>query len=250
MAWDIVYRTDEVEDDYFLDFTALEANESPISQGGVWVTPSPNVGMQVRLSADTTTRICCETGSTPDYDDSTSFVVEGFPGDQRVDAVLYRQAGYFPPLPDPNHEMEVHVGFEEVSGGKRCVELGFNTAGGYFIAGFDGNLTSWQAPPDGIMSSPWSAAATGLGSAPADGDLFRMELNRSAKTIKCWQNSVLIIDLQWNDTAIVTSAAQAVLNALGGGAGLGGLRRPGAGAIEGAWGWRSVRISSTLLGEP
>ena len=130
---------------------------------------------------------------------------------------------------------------------KRGVEFGFNYAGGYFIAGFNGDLISWASPPDGNLSSPWYSAATGLGSAPADGDVMRVELNRAAKTIKCWQNNTLVIDLQWNDTTQVTSAAQDVLNNLGDGAGLGALRRIGGDAIGGAFGWRDMLISETLL---
>ncbi|MCW5657427.1 MAG: hypothetical protein KIT60_06970 [Burkholderiaceae bacterium] len=243
-------------DPYTLDFTALGSNESPISQGGVWTNASsgtggnaalaPNQSMQIRLSADSTTRICCETGATSDYDDSLSFV-PGFSGNQRVQATIYRQSGYTPS--STNHEMEIHVGCASFGNNdKRGVEFGFNYAGGYFIAGFDGDLVSWDAPPTGVMSSPWYSAATGLGSAPADGDVMRVELNRAAKTIKCWQNSTLVIDLQWNDLTHVTSAAQAVLNALGDGAGLGALRRIGGDATEGAFGWRDILISSTLLG--
>lgn len=239
--------------DYSLDFTALGANESPISQG-VWTNATtgtggnsplaPNVSMQIRLSADSTTRICCETGATNDYDDSLSFV-PGFPGNQRVEARFYRASGYAPT--STNHEMEIHVGCASYgTANKRCVELGFNYAGGYFVAGFNGDLVSWQAPAGGNMSSPWYTAATGSGTSPADNDLFVMELNRSAKTIKAWQNTTLVIDLQWNDLTHVTAAAQSVLNDLGNGAGLGALRRVGGDATEGSMGWRSIHITSTL----
>lgn len=250
--------------DYYVDFTAIGANESPISRGGIWTNASsgtggnsplaPNNSMQIRLSTDGTTRICCETGETADYDDSLSFV-PGFPGNQRVQATVYRAAGYTPT--ETNHELIMELGCMSwnVSPGvnhKRSLHLGFNYAGGYFVAGFNGDLISWDAPPNGNMSSPWTAF-TGLGSPPANNDMFRAELNRTAKSLKWWQHRagndpVLVIDLQWNNTAQVTSAAQAVLNALGSGAGLGALRRIGSDAVEGAFGWRDILISETLLG--
>ena len=244
--------------DYYVDFTALGANESPIVLGGLATNAStgtggnaalsPNQSMQVRLSADGTTRICCETGATNDYDDCL-FFVPGYSGNQRVVATLYKQSGYAPPT--TNHEMQIHVGLSSSGyANKRGVELGFNYAGGYFIAGFDGDLVSWDAPPTGVMSSPWYSAATGATPTPTDVDVFTMELNRTAKTIDAWVNATKVIALQWADTSMVTSAAQAVLNALGSGAGLGGLRRIGADATEGAFGWRDFRISPTLLGAP
>ena len=232
----------------FFNFAVFSA-ENPLSAGGIWTNASagtggnaalaPNQSMKVRLSDDSSTMICCEQGSTNDYDDSLGFV-PGFPGNQRVTAVIYRKAGYTPTV--TNHEMIIELGCVSYgTNNKRSVHLGFNYAGGYFVAGFNGDLISWDAPPNGNMSSPWTAF-TGLGGAPADGDVMRAELNRAAKTVKMWQNNTLVIDLQWNDTAIVTSAAQAVLNDLGDGAGLGALRRIGGDAVEGSVGWRNVRI--------
>lgn len=258
MGGNIAYRP--FPTDYYLNFTALGSNESPISQGGIWTNASagtggnaalaPNNSMQIRLSADGLTRICCETGATADYDDSISWV-PGFPGNQRLEATVYRAAGYAPS--STNHELLMELGcVSYATNNKRCVHLGFNYAGGYFVAGFNGDLISWDAPPNGNMSSPWTAF-TGLGSPPADGDVFRAELNRAAKTVKWWQQRagnepVLVVDLQWNNTSQVTSAAQAVLNNLGDSAGLGALRRVGGDATEGAFGWRDILISRTLLG--
>lgn len=244
-----------VSGDYYVDFTALTANETRVSLGGLWTNSVDGTGgnaalasnrsMQIRVSTGGP-RICCETGATNDYDDSLAFL-PGYAGNQRVEATVYRAPGYAPS--STNHELEIHLGCVSFSGvNKRCVEIGFNYGGGYFIAGFNGDLVSWDAPPTGNMSSPWYSAATGSGSAPADGDVFRAELDRTAKTIKCWQNSTLVISLQWANTAQVTAAAQTVLNALGDGAGLGALRRIGADAVEGAFGWRNFRLSSTLLG--
>lgn len=239
---------------YSVDFTALTANESPISRAGVWTNAStgtgdnaalsPNNSMQIRLSANGTTRICCETGATNNYDDSLS-VVPGFPGNQRITATIYRQAGYTPPT--TNHELAMELGVIAYAvNNKRSVHVGFNYAGDYFVAGFNGDLVSWDAPPTGTLSSPWYTAATGAGSAPVDGDIMIAELDRTAKTVKVWQKragvSTLVISLQWNNTAQVNAASQAVLNALGNSAGLGALRRIGGDAVEGAFGWRSVLI--------
>lgn len=241
-------------DTYSVDFTSLTANESPISLGGVWTNDvqgtggnfaaTPNTSMQIRLSADGTTRICCETGATNDYDDAFS-VVPGFPGNQRVEATVYRQAGYAPSdaIPQVNHEIEIFVGTVVNSdGGKRGVEIGINDAGDWFVATFDGSLTSWQTW--GLTYEAEVSEAD-----PLDGDVIRVELDRTAKTIKAWQNDILRINLNWNTTtAQVTPALQTVLNNLGDSAGFGGLRRIGAAAVEGAFGWRDILISSTLLG--
>lgn len=242
--------------DYYVDFTALGSNENPISRGGVWTNASsgtggnaalaPNQSMLIGLADDGVTRICYESTATDDYDDSVSFV-PGFAGNQRVVATLYKKSGYVP-SGGTNHEVEIHLGCVSFgTANKRCVEIGFNYAGGWFVAGFDGDLTSW----DTVMTSPWSAGATGSGSTPVDGDVYTAELDRTAKTVKCWQNSTLVISLQWNDTAMVSSTAQTVLNNLGNGAGLGALRRIlGGGGIAGALGWRNFRISSTITGAP
>lgn len=242
--------------DYFLDFTTYGSNESPMSVGGLFTNAStgtggnaalaPNQSMQIRLSADSTTRICCETGATNDYDDSL-VGLPGYAGDQRLEATVYRQSGYTPTV--TNHELLMGLGLVVYGyADKRNLHFGFNYAGGYFVAGFNGDLVSWDAPSTGNMSSPWYSAATGFGSAPADGDVMRVELNRAAKTAKMWQNATQVIDLQWNDTTHVNSTAQAVLNALGDGMYLGALRRIGGDATEGAFGWSDALFSSTLLG--
>jgi hypothetical protein len=242
-AW--FYRLDLTpQPSYFVDFTALTANESPISRGGIWTNASagtggnaalaPNNSVQIRLSVDGTTRIACETGSTDGYEDSISGV-PGFPGNQRLTATVYRQAGYTPSI---NHELLLGLGLVSFgTNNKRCIHIGFNYAGGYFIAGFNGSLTSWD--PDGI----WYSAATGANPIPLDGDQFIAELNRTAKTVKVWHKRgstlTLVLDLQWNDTTHVNSTWQGVLNTLGDGMYIGALRRIG-GALEGAFGWRDV----------
>lgn len=252
-------RIGHTSDEYSLNFTTYGSNESPATIGGLVTNSvtgtggnsalSLNQSMQIRLSDDTTTRILTSTGSTSDYDDSL-LVWPGYSGNQRLEATVYRESGYLPTT--TNHELLMGLGVVVTSGGnKRNLHFGFNagtvgntSTAGFFVAGFDGDLTSW----DTVMGSPWSSGLTGLASGIADdGDVMRVELNRTAKTAKMWQNATLVVSLQWNDTSMVSSTAQAVLNALGDGVYLGGLRRPGADAIEGAFGWRDITISSTLL---
>lgn len=249
---------------YTLDFTTYGTDENPISDGGIWTNAdsgtggnsplAPNHNMQIRESADASTRICCETVATNDYDDSLSFV-PGFSGNQRVEATVYIEAGYAS-HGDTNHELAMELGCRSwnISPGvnhKRTIHIGFNYAGGFFVAGFDGDLVSWQLNSN---SGIWGAAVVNSGVAPLTNDVVISELNRTAKTLKVWQkrgvSSTLVIDLQWNSTAIVDAYWQAVLNDLGSGAGLGALKRIGADAVQGKFGWKSISISSTLLGTP
>ncbi len=247
--------------DYNVDFTALAANEDPLSLGGLWTnnqqgtgdnfplgpTAYPNLNLKVGVDAVTGVRHCFGNGPTISYNDAVG-LLPGYPGNQRVVIVVYRRPGYAPaPL---NHEIEIFVGTRvNADGGKRGVEFGINTtAGSAFLAGFNGGLTSWDAPPFGTMSSPWNLARLGTDIAPADLQTFTMEFNRTGKTIEVWQNSTQIIDFQWNDLTMVTAEAQAVLNDLGNSAGLGILWQDG--ATPEAFGVRSFSVSSTLLGAP
>ncbi len=247
--------------DYSVDFTALGADEDPLSLGGLWTnntqgtgdnfalgpTGYPNLNLKVGVDATTGVRHCFGNGPTVSYNDAVG-LLPGYPGNQRIVAVVYRRSGY---NPSPNnHEIELFVGTRVTSdGGKRGVEFGINySSGSAFLAGFDGGLTSWDAPPFGVMSSPWNLARLGTDIAPADFQVLTMEFNRSGKTIKVWQGSTQIIDFQWNDTTMVTSAAQAVLNDLGNSVGIGILWQSGATAE--AMGFRSFSVSSTLLGGP
>lgn len=245
---------------YSLSFARMTP-ETPLSAGGLWTNSvagtggfgvvTPNKDMRVRASV-TGPVICCEQGATDGYDDSIA-ALPGFPGNQRVRAVMYKQPGYNPNAGSPpvNHEIQIHVGVQiNNDGTKRSVELGFNEQGGYFLAGFNGGLTSWDSPANGgYMSSPWAGTGTTT-PWPEDSDVIVIEHNRTAKTIKGWKNETLVVDLQWNTTAVVTAQAQAVLNDLGTGIALAALRRIGAAAQEGAFGWRSVEVSDTLLGAP
>lgn len=246
---------------YNVDFTALAANEDPLSLGGLWTnnqqgtgdnfplgpTAYPNLNLKVGVDAVTGVRHCFGNGPTISYNDAVG-LLPGYPGNQRVVVVVYRRPGY---SPAPNHEIEIFVGTRvNADGGKRGVEFGINpSAGSAFIAGFDGGLTSWESPANGgVMSSPWNLARLGTDIALADLQVFTMELNRAAKRIKVWQNSTQIILLQWNDTTMVTPAAQAVLNDLGNSAGLGILWESG--ATPEAMGVRAFSVSPTLLDAP
>lgn len=246
---------------YFVNFTTLTANEDPLSLGGLWTnnqqgtggqpalgpTAYPNLNLKVGVDAVTGVRHCFGNGPTISYNDAVG-LLPGYPGNQRVVVVVYRRPGYNPAF---NHEVEIFVGTRTLAGGgKRGVEFGINTnAGSAFMAGFDGGLTSWETPANGgVMSSPWNLARLGTDIALADLQVFTMELNRAAKRIKVWQNSTQIVLLQWNDTTMVTPAAQAVLNDLGGSVGLGMLYESG--AIPEALGIRSFSVSPTLLDAP
>lgn len=237
---------------YSLNFTALGANEAPLSQGGIWTNNTQGTGgnaamttqtsMQVRLSADGSTRICCEDdGPHVNYEDSFA-VVPGFAGSQRVTAVVYKESGY---SPSENHEMEVFLGAVVYgSNNKRAVEILVSAAGAWALVLHDGAMS-------GATFTVINSAEVSNG-VPADGDVVVAEFDRSAKTIKAWSNGTLRISTQWATTHDeIDASVQSKLNALGDGAGLAGLRRNVGStgtAVEGKFGWRSIEISPTLQG--
>lgn len=235
--------------DYYIDFGALAANDVPISQGGVWLNNTSsgmntNTSMQIRLSADGSTRICCESDAPHiNYEDSIGFV-PGYPGSQRVVGTIYREAGYAPNVADANHEIELYAGAVVYGNdNKRCIQVAANADGDWFLALHNGGAAS------GWIVVYSAAVASGV--PPLDGQVVTLEVDTAAKTIKCWHQTTLRLSTQWNTTHDeITSEWQAVLNNLGNGAGLAGIRRSGATAAVGKMGWRNFRISQTLLGGP
>lgn len=241
---------------YSLNFAALAADEYPLSQGGIWTNNTQGTGgnaamntqesMQVRLSADTTVRICCEKGVVVNYEDSFAFV-PGFAGNQRVQSTIYRQSGY---SPSSNHEMEQFLGAVVYgNNNKRAVEVLVSRAGSWVLVVHNGAMSGSTFT---VLSSSTVTGAY----PPEDGDLVRSELDRTNKTIKTWSKRggdawVLRCSTQWATTHDeIDATVQGYLNNLGDGAGLAGLRRADGpnDAIEGAFGWRDILISSTLLG--
>lgn len=226
----------------FVDFTAMGSNEDPLSQGGVWTNNTQGTGgngvmgtqtsMRVAMSADATTRICCDTAAAiVNYEDSFAFV-PGYPARQRVVATIYKESGY---APTSNHEMEIFLGAVVYSNdNKRAIEVLVSIGGSFVLVLHDG-------APNGFLVISSSTVGGGV---PADGDVITAELDRTAKTIKAWNNGVLKCSTQWNTTHDeIDAAVQAKLDALGDGAGLAGLRRAGD-TTAGKFGFRDVLIES------
>lgn len=229
---------------YYLDFTALAANEDPLSQGGIWTNNTQGTGgnaamntqtsMRVALSADSSTRICCDTSAViVNYEDSFAFV-PGYSGNQRVTATIYKEAGY---APTNNHEMEVFLGAVVYGNNdKRAVECLISIAGSWVLVVHNGAMSGSTFT---VISS-----STVSGGVPANGDVVVCELDRTAKTIKVWNNGTLKCSTQWATTHDeIDGTVQGYLNSLGNGAGLAGLRRAGDTAAA-KFGFRNVRIES------
>ncbi|HRI19126.1 MAG TPA: hypothetical protein PL196_11435, partial [Burkholderiaceae bacterium] len=194
--------------------------------------------MQIRLAdGGAGPRICCEGGgphADGTYPDSFGFV-PGYTGPQRVVASVYRKSGYAPVT--AAHEMQLWCGATVFGNdNKRAIEILLTLSGYMTIVWHDGPSNGYHV----ISSSELAAFAFD------DGDTATFELNRTAKTLKAWHNSTLCCSTQWATTHDeIDSTAQAILNNLGSGGGLGGLRRSGD-AVEGNWGFRNFRISSVL----
>jgi len=244
---------------YFVDFTALAANENPITRAGAWTNNIQGTGgnaamltntsMQIRQATGTgNPRICCDGGAPHiNYEDSIGWV-PGFPGNQRVTAKVYVAPGY---APGSNHELEVFVGaFCRGEDDKVAIQATVDKAGAWALALHDGKTTAYSDPGGGWIVIYSATVSSGV---VADGDDVVVELNRTAKTCKMWHEGVLRLSTQWatlHDE--IDARAQATLNNLGDGAGLGSIRRADgpADAVEGAYGFRSFRVSQTLLGGP
>ena len=241
---------------YSVDFTALGSNETPINLGNAWTVSSQgfngnaamgtNTDMQIRLSADTTTRICCESDAAHSgYDDSIGWV-SGFSGNQRIVGTVYKESGYSPPT--TNHEIEMCAG--AICNGaddKVCLQIGMSALGDWFLAIHDGHIGPWDGSSGWVVV--YSAAVSN--GVPANAEVITLELDRTAKTAKAWSGSTLRLSTDWNTTHDeIDSHWQTVLNNLGDGAGLAGIRRPGADAAVGKFGWRSFSVSPTVTGAP
>lgn len=252
------YPGGDKPDSYSLDFTALGANENPISRGGTWTNNTQgtdgnaamttNTSMQIRLSTNGLTRICCDaSGPHVNYEDSMAWK-PGFPGNQRVVATVYVAPGY---APTTNHELELYAGAVcYAADDKRCIQATVDKAGAWVLALHDGDTAAYDSEPTGGWIVIYSATLTGA-SVIADGEQMILELDRTAKTCKLWQGTTLRCSTQWatlHDE--IDARAQTALNNLGDGAGLAMIRRGDApaDALEGSYGFRDFFVSQTLLG--
>lgn len=239
MAWNIVYQ-DIVAESNSVDFTAMSA-EDPLSIGGTWTNNTQGTGdnaametqtsMRVALSADATTMIAQGVAAaTINYEDSIAWL-PGYFGNQRVTATIYRESGY---TTTSSHEIQLYLGaICYAADNKRSVELLIGTQGEAYIVLHDGAPNTFE-----VLANTGSITNV-------DGDVLVGELNRGTKTITFKINGSLILAIDWNETGgTITSEVQAVLNALGDGAGLAALRRSGGGTAAGKYGFRDVLIES------
>jgi hypothetical protein len=210
---------------YALDF-ATAVIEDPLSAGGVWsnntqgvggnVAPGNMTSMRVGLASDGVTRIAVETHGGIDYDDSFAFV-PGFPGDQYIEAVIYKEPGYNPNADGSNHELELILGCSSAAGSRIWNEFLFNSGGGVEIVYLDGGPSDFTSIGN----------VGGASVIPKDGDVVRA--TRVGNTLSLTINGVVVAG---NDGAEPAKVAK------GTGIGIAGFVRPG--ATHDKYGFRSV----------
>ena len=162
--------------------------------------------------------------ASADYMDSFAFV-PGFPGNQRITAVMYVDPGYFPPTNTDNHELELLLGCMSSAGSRRWISCTWNRDGARIMALMDG-------PANGFTI--FNPSDNGSAVALANGDVWVAELYRSTNTVITYRNGVR--NLSFTDSRI---------SGLGTGMGIGSFRRTAAGAsAANRYGFRSFKAES------
>jgi len=219
------------------DFTVM-ALQTPLSAGGVFTNNTQGTGGNVAANTQSSMRVIAAASggvniaggdslgqSDPyDYHDSFAFV-PGFPGNQRITAVVYVDAGYSPPTDTDNHELELLLGCSSASGSRRWISNTWNRDGARIMALMDGPANGFT-----IFSPTDSAGAVAL----VDEDVWVAELYRSTNTVITKRNGVQI-----------QSHTNGLISSLGDGIGIGSFRRTAAGqSAANRYGFRSIRVES------
>ncbi len=201
---------------YAIDFTTAVI-ENPLSAGGRWtnntqgtggnVAPGNMTSMRVDLASDGVTKIAFDTHGGVDYDDSFAFVPD-FPGDQYIEAVIYKEPGYNPNASGSNHELELIVGCSSAAGSRTWNEFLFNSGGGVDVVYLNGG------PADFTVIGNVGGST---GTIPKDGDVVRA--TRIGNVLSLYLNGVKVAGYDGTDPSKV---------AKGSGIGIAGFIRPGA----------------------
>jgi hypothetical protein len=215
---------------YRLDFAAASI-ENPLSAGGIWTNNSQGTGgnvapgnmtsMQVGLASDGMTRIAFDSHGGINYDDSFAFV-PGFAGDQYIEAVIYKEAGYNPNASGSNHELELILGCSSAAGSRIWNEFLFNAGGGVDIVYLNGGPSDFQ-----------SIANVGgvSGHIPVDGDVVRA--TRVGNVLTLYINGAVWTRYNGANPAVV---------AKGSGIGIAAFIRPG--ATHNKFGFKRVEMGA------
>lgn len=214
---------------YAIDF-ATAAIENPLSAGGIWTNDTQGTGgnvapgiltsMRVGLASDGKTRIAFDTHGGVDYDDSFAFV-PGFPGDQFVEAVIYKEPGYNPNANGSNHELELILGCSSKAGSRIWNEILFNAGGGVDVVYLDGGASDFTVIGD----------VSRISAIPKDGDVVRA--TKIGNQIRLYLNGQLWAGYDGKDPQRV---------AQGSGIGIAGFIRPG--ATHDKYGFRCVTMGN------
>ncbi len=226
---------------YFIDFTTAAA-QTPLSAGGIWTNNTQGTGGNVAMNAQSSMRVIAAASgsiniaagdslgqSEPfDYLDSFAFV-PGYPGNQRITATMYVNAGYFPPTDTDNHELELLLGCSSSAGARTWISCTWNRDGARIMALMNGPANGFT-----IMSPIDSGSAIPL----VDGDVWVAELYRSTNIVVTYRNGVENMRSQAGEASLVATAA-------GSGIGIGSFRRTAAGqSAANRYGFRSVALQS------
>lgn len=214
---------------YAIDF-ATAAIENPLSAGGIWtnntqgtggnVAPGILTSMRVDLASDGKTRIAFDTHGGVEYDDSFAFV-PGFPGDQFVEAVIYKEPGYDANANGSNHELELILGCSSKAGSRIWNEVLFNSGGGVDVVYLDGAASDFT-----VIGN-----VGGISAIPKDGDVVRA--TKIGNQIRLYLNGQLWSGYDGKDPTKV---------AKGSGIGIAGFIRPG--ATHDKYGFRCVTMGN------
>lgn len=215
---------------YRYDFTRATP-EDALSAGGTWVNNRQGVGahrppgnmtsMRVGLASDGRTMIAMATHGGVDYDDSFAFV-PGFPGDQFIEAAVYKEPGYNPNAQRSNHEIELLLGCASGPGTHRWNECLFNAGGGVDVVFIDGGPRDFHPVGDTEGRNYLNAR---------HGDLIRAE--KIGPVVSLYLNGLLKVRYDGRDPKRV---------AHGDGIGIGGFIRPG--AVHDKYGFMAVQMGS------
>jgi hypothetical protein len=196
------------------DFT-VASTQDPLSMGGLFTNNTQATGSNTVFGDQSSMRIIAaasgginiatgdSTGqSSPpaatDYMDSFAFV-PGFSGNQRVTATIYVDTGYAPPAGVDSHEIGLLVGCMTSSAGggiHRWLQFNWSQdAANRFMASF-GTGANGDYPGaynDYAILSPTDSGA--LSRRLQDGDVMRLDYNRTTGTIISYLNSTQIMTL-------------------------------------------------------
>lgn len=201
--------------------TAFATDESPISEGGVWVRGKTD-GVDWNDPKVSGGNACASvlSGNPNRYNDSIAHLSGSFAADQFAEGVVYRAAGYDPS--PSKHEVELLLRFQIAPNDARGYEIMWGVTG--YLA-----VVRWNGPL-GDYTPLYDPGDPGIGPA-VDGDVLRAEIHGG--TITVHKNGALVATID------VTAAGNVWSN---GKPGIGFW--PVDGATPESYGWKSYQAGS------